>query len=127
VTIHCELKQAGVSSKKLKKIVLEHNEERHATFISRMSWYAPEEIGFLNEFSKDARSVGRQYGRARKGKHAKKKQQFVRGCHTSMEGLLTLDGVISGTVVEGSMTKRGFLQYLELVIVSFRMLLVFDY
>jgi hypothetical protein len=29
--------------------------------------------------------------------------------------------------VEGSMTKRGFLQYLELVIVSFRVLLVFDY
>jgi hypothetical protein len=27
VTIHCELKQAGISSKKLKRITLEHNEE----------------------------------------------------------------------------------------------------
>lgn len=127
VTIHRELEQAGISSKKLKKIALEHNEERRAAFISRMAQYAPEEIRFLNEFSKDARSVGRWYGRARKGRHAEKKQHFVWGCHTSTEGLLTLDGVVSGTVVEGSMTKRGFLQYLEIVIVSFCMLLVFDY
>lgn len=127
VTIHCDLERAGVSSKKLKKIALERNEERCATFISRMAQYAPEEIRFLDEFSKDARSVGRWYGRARKGRRAEKKQHFVRGHHTSTEGLLTLDRVISGTVVEGSMTKRGFLQYLELVIVSFHMLLVFDY
>ena len=109
------------------KIALECNEEQCATFISRMARYAHEEIRFLNEFSKDARSVGRRYGRARKGRRAEKKQCFVQGCCTSTEGLLTLDRVVSGTVVEGSMTKRGFLQYLELVIVSFRMLLVFDY
>ena len=127
MTIHHELERAGISSKRLKKIALERNEERRAAFISRMAQYAPEEIGFLNEFLKDARSVGRRYGRARKGRCAEKKQCFVRGHHTSTEGLLTLDGVISGTVVEGSITKRGFLQYLELVIVSFRMLLVFDY
>ena len=60
VTIHHELKQADVSSKKLKKITLERTEERRATFISRMAQDAPEEIGFLDEFSKDARSVGRQ-------------------------------------------------------------------
>jgi transposase len=124
VTIHRELERAGVSSKKLKRIALEHNEERRAAFISRMARYAPEELRFLDEFSKDARSVSRRYGRARKGRRAEKKQCFVRGRRTSTEGLLTLGGVVSGTVVEGSMTKRGFLQYLELVIVSFRVLLV---
>ena len=123
VTIHHELEQAGISSKKLKRITLECNKEGHTAFISRMAWYAPEELEFLDEFSKDARSVSRSRG----GRHAEKKQHFVRGCCTSTEGLLTLDRVVSGTLVEGSMTKRAFLQYLKLVVVSFCMLLAPDH
>jgi hypothetical protein len=68
-----------------------------AVFIERMAQYSPEELGFLDEVSKDERSIGRHYGRARKGERAKKKQPFVRGRRTSTEAFLTLDGIVAGT------------------------------
>jgi transposase len=109
-TIYRELERLNISRKKLKKIALERNEKRRADFVAWMAQYDPEELGFLDEMSKDARSIGRRYGRSRKGRRAEKKQVFVRGRRTSTEALLTLDGIVAGTVVEGSMTKEHFLE-----------------
>ncbi len=44
---------------------------------------------------------------------AVKKGVFICGRRFSAEGLLTIDGIISNTVVEASMTCRVFLEYLE--------------
>jgi len=44
---------------------------------------------------------------------------FVRGRRTTSEALLTLNGIVSATVVEGSMTKAAFLDWLENSVVSF--------
>jgi hypothetical protein len=71
-SIHRELEWASVS-KKLKRIAQKRNEMGRAVFIERMAQYSPEELGFLDEVSKDERSIGRHYGRARKGERAKKK------------------------------------------------------
>ena len=46
-----------------------------------------------------------------------KKGVFVRGRRFSAEGLLTIDGMISNTIVEGSMTHARFLHYLEFTVV----------
>ena len=43
---------------------------------------------------------------------------FVRGRRFSAEGFLTLDGMISSTVVEGSMTRTLFIEYLEFTVVA---------
>ncbi|KAF8993347.1 hypothetical protein BDQ17DRAFT_1431744 [Cyathus striatus] len=43
-----------------------------------------------------------------------KSQPFVHGHHTSTEALLTFDGIVAQTVVEGSMTKVLFFDWLEL-------------
>lgn len=118
ITVHRELQRAGVSLKKLKRIAKERNEPRRAAFISRMAQYGPEEVGFLDETSKDEKTLGRRYGRSKKGQRAEKKQVFVRGRRTSTEALLTLDGIVACTVVEGSMTKAMFLDYLEFNVVS---------
>jgi transposase len=117
VTIHRELKRAGVSSKKLKRIAKERNEDHRADFIRRMAQYGAEELGFMDETSKDERTICRHYGRSKKGTRATKKQVFVRGRRTSTTGLLTIDGIVAGTVVEGSMTKEMFLQFLEYTVV----------
>lgn len=54
----------------------------------------------------------------RKGKRAEKKQVFVLGGRrTSTEALLTIDGIVSVPVVEASMAKAGFAEYLEPVMV----------
>jgi transposase len=121
-TIFHELEHLNVSRKKLKKIALERNEECRADFVARMAqYYSPEELGFIDKMSKDGRSVGRRYGRSRKNKRAQKKQVFVCGRRTSTEALLTLDGIVAGTVVEGSMTKELFLEpeYIRFNVVSY--------
>jgi transposase len=61
-TIHKQLSRAGVSRKRLQHIALECNEERHALFVERMAQYEPEELGFINEVSKDERTIGRCFG-----------------------------------------------------------------
>jgi transposase len=117
-TIYRELERAGVSRKRLKRIAAERNENQRADFIRRMAQYTPEEVLFMDEMSKDERTVGRRYGRSKKGNRALKKQPFVRGRRTSTEATLTLDGIIAVTAVEGSMTKVMFLDYLEFNVVS---------
>ncbi|TFY52053.1 hypothetical protein EVG20_g10726 [Dentipellis fragilis] len=97
----------------LKRIAKEHSDEKHAEFVSCITRYEPEELGFLDETSKDERTCGRHYGWSQKGRHAEKKQVFMRGHRTTMTGLLTLNGMEAATVVEGSMTWNLFLEFLE--------------
>ncbi|OAX39825.1 hypothetical protein K503DRAFT_688805, partial [Rhizopogon vinicolor AM-OR11-026] len=59
----------------------------------------------INEVSTNKRTHGRHYGRSTKGKRMHKNQLFVRECRISLEALLTLDGIVACTAIEGSMTK----------------------
>lgn len=102
-----------MSYKKLKCIAIERDEGRCAEFIARMAQYDANEIGFIDEVSKDERTIGRRYGRSQKGIQAVKKQPFIRGRQFTMDALLTLEGISAATVVEDAMTKVLFLQWLE--------------
>ncbi|TFK60474.1 hypothetical protein BDN72DRAFT_939947 [Pluteus cervinus] len=95
-TVQRELSRCGISTKKIKKVAIERSDILRADFIRRMAQYKPEQLGFLDEMSKDARTPERRKGRR----------------------LLTIDGMVSTTVVEGSMTKARFLKYLEDSVVS---------
>ena len=117
-TIHRALQQTQISRKKLQKIAAEQNKGAHADFMLWMSQYAPDELGFIDETSKDERTIGRRYGRSKKGQRATKKQPFIRGRRISTEALLSLDGIVAARVVEGSMTKEMFLEWLEHNVVS---------
>jgi len=118
-TIHRELVRAGVSTKKLKKIAAERNENLRADYMRHIAQYSPEQLGFLDEVSKDERTSARARGRSKKGTCAIKKGVFVCGRRFSATGLLTIDGMISNTVVEGSMTRDLFLEYLEFMVVCY--------
>jgi hypothetical protein len=76
-TIHRELVRAGISTKKIKKIASECNENLRADYIARMAQYEPEQLGFLDEVSKDERSSACTRGRSRKGSRAVQKGVFV--------------------------------------------------
>lgn len=95
ITIFNELDRAGMSHKRLKRIAWERNEELRGAFVARMAQYDPSELGFIDEVSKDERTLGRHYGRSAKGKRAHKKQPFVHGRRVSMEALLTLNGIVA--------------------------------
>ena len=116
-TIYLELKRQGVSLKKLKRVAKERSEELRADFIGRMAQYSPDELGFIDETSKDEKTICRRYGRSRKGTLAAKRQVFIRGRRTTITGLLSMDGLVAGTVVEGSMTKAMFMEFLEFTMV----------
>ena len=93
-TIHWELVCAGVSSKKIRKIASERNEVIIADFVHQMAQYTPEQLGFLDEVSKDERTSFRTHGHSLKGTRAVQKGVFVHGRCFSAEGLLSLDGVL---------------------------------
>ncbi|KAF8874798.1 hypothetical protein BD779DRAFT_1427141, partial [Infundibulicybe gibba] len=86
-TIHRELVRTGMSLKKLRRIAKERDEDVRADFIRKMAQYSPAELAFLDEFSKDERTLHRR--------------------------VLTIDGIVAGTVVEGSMTRDKYLYFLE--------------
>ena len=121
-TVHRELVRAGISEKKIKKVASERNEDLQADFIARMGQYLPEQLGFLDEVSKDERTAFRTCGRSRKGTRAVMKGVFVRGRRFSAEGLLSIDGMVASTVVEGSMTRALFVEYLEFIVVCYSLL-----
>ena len=118
VTVHRTLLHAGVSLKKLKKIASECDEDRRNEFINHMAMYEPEELAFLDETSKNEKTAARTKGQARKGHRAIMKQCFVRGCRLSATGLLTIDGIVVSKVIEGSMTKDLYINFLEYKVVS---------
>ena len=112
-TILRELARAGYSIKKLKRIAAERNEDKRAEFVYHIAEYNQEQLGFIDETSKDEKTPGRRRGRAKKGRRAKRRQVFVRGHRLSATGLLTIDGMVTSTVVEGSMTTESFCEFLE--------------
>ena len=117
-TIHRELVRAGISLKKLRKIAKERDEDKRAEFIRRMSQYAAEEIGYIDETSKDERTTFRRYDCSAKGARVQRKGVFVRGRRLSAVGLLTLDGMAASNVIEGSFTAAKFADFIEHDVVS---------
>ncbi|KAI6125820.1 hypothetical protein EDD16DRAFT_1516970 [Pisolithus croceorrhizus] len=89
--------EIGMSCKKLKSIAMERNEELQAEFIAWMAQYDPANLGFIDK----------------KGRGANKKQVFISGHCTSTAALLTLNGIVVGSVVEGSMMHSRFMEWLE--------------
>jgi transposase len=126
-TIHRELVRAGMSRKKLRRIAKERNENVHANFIRRMAQYEPDQLGFLDETSKDERTVMRRNGWAKRGRRAEMQGIFVRGRRLSAEGLLTTDGMLATLIVEGSMTRQKYLEFLELTVVRVNALICILY
>lgn len=119
-TIFRELDRAGVNRKKLTKIAKERNETVRSDYIREISQYRPEQLGFLDEVSKDERTTQRNYGRSRRGRRAEELAAFIRGRRLTAEGLLTIDGMVASYVVEGSMTRELYLEFLEHEVVSFQ-------
>ncbi|KAF9490411.1 hypothetical protein BDN71DRAFT_1400019, partial [Pleurotus eryngii] len=117
MTIYHELQWAGLSRKKLCKIAKERNEPQWAAFITYMAQYCPEEISFIDEVSKDEWTTAHCYRWSHSGTCSEKSLLFVHGRRTMTEALLSLDGIMAWTVVEGSMMKVMFLAWLEDVVV----------
>ena len=121
-TIHHKLQHAGVSLKKLRKIAKECDKDLCADFMQRVAQYAPEEMIWIDETSKDKRTLIRRNGRAKKSHHASMKRVFMRGRWLTAVAAPYMDGIVAGHVVEGSLHCTDFLLFLEDAVVCFLLL-----
>jgi hypothetical protein len=117
-TILRELEHLDISLPKLCIISKERDEDVHADFVCQIAQYSAAEIGFLDEFLNDERTLYCQCGRAKKGRRAAEQGAFVQDHRVSGEGLLTVDGIVANMVVEASITKEKFLHFLKHQVVS---------
>ncbi|KAL5534821.1 hypothetical protein ACEPAG_1285 [Sanghuangporus baumii] len=107
------LRDAGISHKLLHKAAAERDEVARAQFrqYAQDNWVA-NQLVFVDETSKDDRTIYRHYGRSILGKAAEFSAPFVRGQCYSMIAALTVDGYMNTRVVEGSVDGDEFQDFI---------------
>jgi len=75
------------------------------------SQYKSDQLVFLDESSKDERTIARGYGYSKINTKAVKKIVFLRGKRYTILLTLTLDGIIAISIIENSYTKTTFKEF----------------
>lgn len=83
------------------------------------TYFQPEQLIFLDESAKDERTSCRQYGYSPRNQAAIKKVVFIRGTRYTLLPALSLDGIISLDIMQGSCTKERFINFILAKVVSF--------
>jgi hypothetical protein len=78
----------------------------------------PDMLMFGDEAVKDERTSARRQGWLLQGTRCVQRKCFVRGQRYSIFPILTLDGIITYDIVEGTVTSDQFLQFLQELVVS---------
>jgi transposase len=98
---------------------LERNAIRRSAFMNTIADQVPdpEMLMFVDEAAKNKRTSGRLKGWSLKGKRCYQRRCFVHGQRYSILPVLTLDGIITYDIIEGSVTAARFLQFLRELVV----------
>jgi hypothetical protein len=83
------------------------------------SEFKPEQLVFIDETSKDERSLSRAYGYSIKNVKVEKNIVFVRGKRYTILPVLTLDGFIAADIMEGSYNKERFQTFILTQVVCY--------
>jgi transposase len=114
-TISRTLRRLRITRKKAVARASERNSLLQAVYRNRIGELVPDPwmLIFLDESSKDERTIVRRYGYGPEGKRLYQDAPFVRGKRYSVLPAITLDGIITRTVVEGSITAPIFIDFLR--------------
>lgn len=74
--------------------------------------YSAEQLVFVDESSKDGRTIARRYGQARSGERAIEEFNHDRGERWSILLALSLEGYIALRIVEGSVNGDNFFDFI---------------
>ena len=121
------LRRMHWSSKAVTKIAKERNDELRADFCAYMATLVtnPAQLMFGDESAVDGRTSARRRGWAPIGMRCVQRTCFVRGKRYSLLPILTLDGLITWKIFEGSVTSEMFVEFLrECVVCSITHILV---
>ncbi|UZO16774.1 uncharacterized protein OCT59_008150 [Rhizophagus irregularis] len=96
-----------LTGKLLQKAAKERSELLRSVFMYKIgSEFRPEQFVFIDETSKDERSLSRAYGYGLKNMRVEKHVVFVRRKRYTILPALTLDGFIAADIIEGSCNKE---------------------
>jgi transposase len=120
-TLSRTLRRLLISRKRVSIWALERNDIMRSAFMNMIATTVPdpEMFIFIDEAAKNKRTEGRSMGWAMMGQRCVQRRCFVRGQRFSILPALTLDGIITYDIIEGSVTAARFLQFLRELVVSF--------
>ena len=100
---------------------MECDEQLQAIFMNQIADVMTnlDQLMFGDEAAKDEWMLARRKGWSERGTRCMQQKCFVQGHHYSILLILTLDGIITYDVIEGSVTGERFLQFLHELVVSF--------
>jgi transposase len=118
-TLHDNLKELGLMHKIVWKAAAERDDAARAAWLhDTLSNFTAEQMVFLDESSKDSRTIFCKYGRAPRGERPVVEVSFDRGIRYSILPALTLDGYLAVRVVEGSVDGAEFYDFIVNDVVS---------
>lgn len=115
------LRRMHYSNKAVTKVAHERDDLRRAAFMNRIAEIItdPYMLMFADESAVDKRTSARRRGWAPLASRCVQRVCFVRGQRYSLLPILTLDGIITFKLFEGSVTGERFLEFLREFVVSF--------
>ena len=113
------LKDLGLTYKRLKRIAAERDDAYRADWLHNMtSNYTADQLVFLDESSKDDHAILRRYGRAIRGRPAVENVSLNRGVRYGILPALTINGYMAVRAVEGSIDGAEFFDFVLNDVVS---------
>lgn len=118
-TLHQNLLDLGLTYKSLRKAAAERDEVAREAFrqFARENWTG-RQLVFVDETSKDNRTIYRHFGRSVSGQRAIAHESFARGIRYSLVAALTMDGYMTMRAVEGSVNGDEFFDFIVEEVVS---------
>lgn len=118
-TLSRTLHRLRISKKRVSARAIERNEQERAAYMNRIAELAPdpEMLMFTDESAKDERTSARVMGWSPIGDQCVSRRVFVRGKRMSILPLLTLDGIVTYDIIEGSVTADSFLKFVREMVV----------
>jgi transposase len=111
--LHLNIRDAGITFKLLRKAAAERDEDLRQEWKQDVNaHFVASQMIFVDETSKDDRTIYRHYGRSVAGNRATISANFVRGERYSMVAALSLDGYEAVHVVPGSVDGEEFLDFI---------------
>jgi transposase len=111
--LHLNIRDAGISFKLLRRAAAERDEDLRQEWKNEVNaHFMASQMVFVDETSKDDRTIYRHYGRSVVGRRATINANFVRGERYSMVAALSLDGYEAVRVVPGSVDGEEFLDFI---------------
>jgi transposase len=122
-TISRTLRRINLTRKTVTKAAAERDEQLRAAWEGMMAQYTdPELFVFIDESAVDDQTGQRTQGWSHIGTQCVQHMSFLRGIRYSILPALSIDGIIALNIVEGSITKERFLDFLRTELVSMTLL-----